>query len=147
MNLFASYEREGFDISNVRHKFALQYMFKSRIQDQLSDFKLFWNNRPMITENNRSPLQQMLLRCKDINFDEPIDMENFGADDEEAADMDKDEINPQVSCDPIICPLTDGNLIELQLRISPLDTHTPVYELTNRFHAALKIILDYRDLQ
>ena len=144
--LFAEYEREGFDIGNVWHVFTLQYMFMNRIQEELNDFKQFWNNHPIRTENNRSPIQLMILRYNDINFDEPIDYENYGIDSDDDLD-DEDEDNQQVVCDPIRCPLSDANFVELKRRISPLNSNIPVSELTNRFQTALEIVLDYRDTQ
>ena len=61
MTLFTSYEREGLEIQNVQHIFTLQYMFMQRIQEELSDFKSHWNNHPLESEHNRSPLQLKLL--------------------------------------------------------------------------------------
>ena len=144
--LFAEYEREGFDIGNVWHVFTLQYMFMNRIQEELNDFKQFWNNHPIRTENNRSPIQLMILRYNNIDFNEPIDYENYGVDSDDDLN-DEDEDNQQVVCDPIRCPLSDANFNELKHRISPINSNIPVVELTNRFQTALEIVLDYRDIQ
>lgn len=126
----------------------------NRIQEELTDFKMFWNNHPIRTENNRTPTQLIILRYTDIDFNEPIDYENLGIDDDDDdddvlmdQDQDEDENNQQAECDAINCPLTDANLIELKQRILPLTRDTPVSELTNRYHAALGIVLDYRDIQ
>ena len=110
MELFAGYEREGFNIDNVWHKFTLQYMFMSRIQYELNEFKESWNNHPMKTEHNYTPLQLILLRNDAIDYDAPINLENYGEDGEVDVDVDDDNINPQVELYPIICPLTDINL-------------------------------------
>ena len=72
MTLFTSYEREGLEIQNVQHIFTLQYMFMQRIQEELSDFKSHWNNHPLESEHNRSPLQLILLRNCDINYDDVV---------------------------------------------------------------------------
>lgn len=147
MNLFAEYEREGFEINNVWHKFTLQYMFMTRIQDELNDFKSYWNNHPLSTENNNSPIQLMLKRYNDINFDEPIDFEHLGLEGEDVPVDDENDHNPQVVLESIQCPLNELNYSEFTQRISPLTRHTPVRDLTNTFHAALQLVNEYRDLQ
>lgn len=147
MNLFASYEREGFEISNIWHKFTLQYMFMNRIQDELNDFKSYWNNHPLSTENNNSPLQLMIKRYRDINHDEPIDFEHLGLEGEEIPVVNEDDVNPQVVLETLQCPLNEINYCEFKQRISPLTRHTLVTDLTNAFHAALQLVNDYRDMQ
>ena len=61
--------------------------------------------------------------------------------------VDVDDDNPQVELYPIICPLTNINLHAFKQRISPLRGDTPVHELTNIFHSALTVVLDYREIQ
>jgi hypothetical protein len=73
-------------------------------------------------------------------------LENYGEDGEVDVDVDDDNINPQVELYPIICPLTDINLHAFKQRISPLRGDTPVHELTNMFHSALTVVIDYRDI-
>ena len=90
MELFAGYEREGFNIDNVWHKFTLQYMFMSRILYELNEFKESWNNHPMKTGHNYTRLQLILLRNYAIDYDAPFNWENYGED-----DVDDDNINPQ----------------------------------------------------
>ena len=147
MELFASYEREGFNINDVWHKFTLQYMFMNRIQYELNEFKDSWNNHPMKTEHNYSPLQLILIRNAAIDYDAPINLENYGEDGEVDVNIEDENNNPQVECYPIICPLNDVNLHAFKQQISPLRGDTPIHDLTNIFHSALKIVLDYRDIQ
>jgi hypothetical protein len=147
MELFAGYEREGFNINNVWHKFTLQYMFMSRIQYELNEFKESWNNHPMKTGHNYTPLQLILLRNDAIDYDAPFNLENDGEDGKVDVDVDDDNINPQVELYPIICPLTNINLHAFKQLISPLRGDTLVHELTNIFQSALTIVLDYRDIQ
>ena len=88
----------------------------------------------------------MILRYNNIDFNEPIDYENYGVDSDDDLN-DEDQDNQEVVCDPIRFPLSDANLIEFKHRISPINSNIPVVELTNRFQTALEIVLDYRDIQ
>ena len=145
MTLFNSYEREGLEIQNVWHIFTLQYMFMHRIQEELNDFKCHWNNHPLGSENNRSPLQLILLRNCDINYDDPVNLEYFGVD--EVMDEELDEEFLQVICEPLISPLSPENFMHLKNQINPLTKHAPVSNLTDRFHFALNIVLELRSAQ
>lgn len=144
MRLFASYEREGFNINNICHIFTLQYMFMPRIQEDLNNFKSYWNNHPLTTENNRTPIQMILLNTHNINYDAPVDILNYGV--EENGEY-VEEDNPQVECNPIICPLNPENLLIFKETIQPLTLATPDIELTNIFIFALGIFLDLYDNQ
>ena len=62
MTLFASYERERLEIDDVWHIFTLKYMFMPRIQEQLNEFKSNWNDHPLESEHNCTPLQLILIR-------------------------------------------------------------------------------------
>ena len=145
MTLFMSYEREGLDISNVWHIFTLQYMFMYRIQEELNDFKSHWNNHPLESEHNRSPLQLILLRNCDINYDDPINLEYFGVDEEMNEELDEEFL--QVICEPLISPLSPENLMHLKNQINPLTKHIPVSDLTDRFHFALNYVLELGQTQ
>jgi hypothetical protein len=144
MTLFASYEREGFNINNVCHIFTLQYMFMPRIQEDLDNFKLYWNNHPLATENNRTPLQMILLHTDDINYDEPIDILNYGV--EDIADG-IEEDNPRVECNPIRCPLSQDNLLIFRETVQPLTMAISDGALTDIFIFALRVLNDLHDHQ
>ena len=47
-------------------------MFFQRIQEELNDFKSHWDNHPLESEHNRSPLQLILLRNCDINYHDVV---------------------------------------------------------------------------
>ena len=82
-------------IDNEWHIFTLQYMFMTRIQDDLNLFKNIWNNHALSTEQNKTPLQLMILRRDDTAPDECIDFDEYGVDEEDAvAD------HYRVPCDP-----------------------------------------------
>ena len=138
MTLFASYEREGLDINNLTHIFTLQYMFMPRIQEDLNNFKAYWNNHPLETESNRTPHQLILLNNAAINHDEPIDLINYGHEDD---DEYINENNAQVVCDAIVCPLNAENLITFRQNIIPLSMAVPDTQLTNLFHQALRQVI------
>ena len=137
MSLFKSYEREGLDINNLTHIYTLQYMFMPRIQEDLNNFKAYWNNHPLETENNRTPHQLNLLNSASINNDIPMDLLHYGVEND---DENIDEDNPQVICDAIICPLNADNLITLKQTIKPLSMAVPDAEISNLFYQALRIV-------
>ena len=57
-NLFMFMEQNNIlNIDNEVHIFCLQYVFKQRINLALQNFKHAWNNHPLSTERNLSPLQ------------------------------------------------------------------------------------------
>ena len=145
MTLFASYEREGLEIDNVWHIFTLQYMFMPRIQEQLNDFKSNWNNHPLESEHNCTPLQLILIRNNEIDYSAPLDLEHFGVEGEIDNDYNEDDI--QAVCEPMICPLSPDNFTILKDEISPLTKDIPQHNLTDRFQFALTIVLDMRDIQ
>ena len=123
----------------------LLYNICSRIQEELNDFKSHWNNHPLESEHNRSPLQLILLGNCDINYDDPINLEYFGVDGEMDEELDEEFL--QVICEPLISPLSPENLMHLKNRINPLMKHVPVSDLTDRFHFALNIVLELKDAQ
>jgi hypothetical protein len=144
MTLFQSYERDGLDINSVCHIFTLQYMFMPRIQEDLNNFKSYWNNHPLTTERNKTPLQMILLNRAAINYDEPIDMINYGVED----NVDYvEENNPCVVCNPVRCPLTLANLGIFKENNVPLTMADHDSDLTSRFLFTLNFIQDLIDDQ
>ena len=116
MDLFKSFERLGMRIDNPWHIFTLQYMFMTRIQEDLNLFKNIWNNHALSTEQNRTPLQLLLLRRDDIAPDENIDVDKYGVDELDDAD-EEDAVaeHYRVPCDPLLYPLTPENLLFFKL--------------------------------
>ena len=142
MTLFQSFERDGFNINSVCHIFTLQYMFMPRIQEDLNNFKSYWNNHPLATEQNKTPLQMIILNRAAINHDEPIDMLNYGV--EENVDH-IEENNPCVECNPVRCPLSPANLEIFKENNVLFTMATHDNELTNRFLFTLNFIQDLID--
>jgi hypothetical protein len=69
-------EKEGLDISNAWHTFALQNLFLPRIQEELNQFQEIWNIHKITGENNKTPLQRMALRSHLFPFVD--DVEEYG---------------------------------------------------------------------
>ena len=149
-DLFRGFEKEGFDVGNVSHKFTLQYMFMTRIQQNLDDFRSIWNNHPIASEHNRTPIQLILLGRDKINYTDPLDLINFNIELFQKDVMDDDNLLNnirQVTCNSIVCPLSPSNFTRLKQRILPLTRDTPENELSDWSHAALRIVNDLRDNQ
>ena len=144
--LFYSFEKEGFDVGNVWHKFTLQFMFMNRIQQNLDDFKIIWN----CNLDDRTPVQLILLGTNKINYTDPLDLVNFNTELYELDVIDDDNLVNnigQVTCNSIVCPLNAANLVLLKQRILPVTRHTPENDLSDWFQAALRIVNDLRDTQ
>ena len=73
--------------------FALQYVFLPRINRALDIFTMKWNNHPMRTEGNRSPLQiwtagfyefaeSTYQAVTDVLDAQPVDFNEYGVDDD-----------------------------------------------------------------
>ena len=57
-NLFLWMEQNDIlDIDNEIHMFSLHFVFRDRINSALQKFKTAWNNHPLSSERNLSPLQ------------------------------------------------------------------------------------------
>ena len=79
-------------------------------------FKNIWNNHALSTEQNRTPLQLLVLRRDDIAPDENIDVDEYGVDELDDAD-EEDAVaeHYRVPYDPLLCPLTPENLLFFKL--------------------------------
>lgn len=148
MDLFKSFERLGMRIDNPWHIFTLQYMFMTRIQEDLNLFKNIWNNHALSTEQNRTPLQLLLLRRDDIAPDENIDVDEYGVDELDDAD-EEDAVaeHCRVPCDPLLCPLTPENLLVFKARVAPLSMATRIEDLSDWYYTALEYVLQLKELQ
>ena len=59
-------------IDDEWHLFVLHYLFFSRIQEELNEFKCAWNNHQVSTEGKETPLQILVLRAD--SFPDPVDV-------------------------------------------------------------------------
>jgi hypothetical protein len=148
MDLFKSFERTGMLIDNEWHIFTLQYMFMTRIQEDLNLFKNIWNNHALSTEQNKTPLQLMILRRDDTAPDECIDVDEYGVD-EFDVDDEEDAVADhfRVPCDPLVCPLSPENLLVFKARVLPLSMATRIEDLSDWYYTALEYVLQLKDTQ
>ena len=142
MDLFRSFEYQGMDHENVWHIFALQYMFMPRIQLDLDTFKAGWNNHPLSTERNKSPLQLLMLQAND--FAPENDSDDYGV--ENDSDDEDIDVDVHVQCHPLRCPLNPQNLAILKTRINPISLHTSQQDFSRLYYAALSIVNELSDL-
>lgn len=120
----------------------------TRIQEDLNLFKNIWNNHALSTEQNRTPLQLLLLRRDDIAPDENIDIDEYGVDELDDAD-EEDAVaeHCRVPCDPLLCPLTPENLLVFKARVAPLSMATRIEDLSDWYYTALEYVLQLKELQ
>ena len=140
MKLFKTFEKSGMSIDDEWHLFVLHYLFVPRIKEELDEFKNAWNNHPVSTERNESPLQMLALRANNFPPEEDIDQDVYGVDGDSDWDEDDGE-DYRVPCDPIFCPLTPQNYAIFVRDVKPLTLDTPPPDLQNWFYHAIEIIL------
>ena len=147
MDLFRSFEKVGMKIDDTWHMFVLQYLFIPRIQEDLDHFKNIWNNHALSTEQNRTPLQLLILRRDSIAPDVFVDENEYGLDDD-AEDVDEAVAEHfRVPCDPIICPLSPHNLALFKLNVQPLSMATHTSDLEELYYATLRYVLQIKQAQ
>lgn len=75
----------GLDPENDVDHFCLHYIFIPRINNSLHRFQSAWNNNPLSTEGNRSPMQLYLSNSVGSTMfadDNPADLHSYGQDPE-----------------------------------------------------------------
>jgi hypothetical protein len=138
MTLFKRFEKQGMDIDNIWHIYTLQYIFMPRIQADLDSFKLMWNNHPVSTEHNLSPIQMLLIRAN--NFAPDVIPNDYGVEGIFEEGDEKSEEENHVECNPLRCPLTPKNVAILKRRIKPFTLQTPQEDLALWYYSALQIV-------
>lgn len=143
MDLFRSFEKMGMRIDDDWHLFVLQYLFIPRIQEDLNLFKNIWNNHALSTEQNRTPLQLMLLRRDTIAPDVLLDENVYGVDNDDEGENVDDAVaeHYRVPCDPIVCPLSPHNLALFKLNVQPLSMATPTADLEECYYSTLRYVI------
>ena len=97
----------------------------------------------MSTEQNRTPLQLMLLRRDTIAPDVLLDENAYGVDDDDEEEN-VDEVvaeHYRVPCDPIVCPLSPHNLALFKLNVQPLSMATPTGDLEECYYSTLHYVI------
>jgi hypothetical protein len=143
-DMFRLLEKDGLDISNTWHLFALQYLFLPRIQDELNQFQEIWNNHKITGEKNKTPLQLMALRDHLFPFVDDVDeYGRYDSSDDEHSDVEHNEL-PAVNCTPLKCPLNEVDLLSFKRSIAPLSLDTPIAQLVPWLYTAVKLLGDYQ---
>ena len=126
--IFDGMERDGLldPLSDV-HLYALHFVYISRINRALKEFVSQWNNHPVSTENNLSPLQMYTqgtlqnmysghTAVDSILFE--ADMANYGFDPDGPFPLDDEDY--QVSVPAINLSVSEENLMYLNENFNPL---------------------------
>lgn len=130
--LFATLESEGMDVDNEIHIFVLPYMFISRINDDLMQFKHAWNQHSLRTMNRNTPLQ---IIDNNLNLlPEPIIIE-----DHDELENIPEEV-PQVHLEPVRCPLSPAQLDYYKDQCKSLTLEDSEMSLSGKYCNALQFI-------
>ena len=83
------------DIENEVHMFCLHYIYLQRLNASLQLFKEAWNNHPLSTERNHTPIQLWISGHARIQMDEQIsEVSNYYS----AADPENGELGGYTVC-------------------------------------------------
>lgn len=135
--LFMNLEGEGLDVDNTLHLYVLQYMFLTRINQDLDGFKESWNHHSLRTEHNHTPYQ--LLTMNRATFPDEVEV-NLEVVNEVVGE--ENEIIPYVHIDPVKCPLSDEQEIYFMQHCLPLTMNDPSNTLVDRFACALSFAME-----
>lgn len=149
VQLFTYMEEEGIlNADNDADIFCLHYIFVPRINNSLLSFREAWNNHPLSSERNRSPLQ--LYTGGSLGnpmFEEQIDFTVYGVDFEAIAD----DMDEEAS---VVIPVVDIGLSnsELQELKSNLEASVNPVQLCDDYglqlyKTAVEILFQFIDQQ
>ena len=109
------------DPLNDTDLFCLHYVFLPRINASLHSFQLAWNNHPLSTENNRSPIQIYMIDSLESDlFHEsmmPVDLSQHVDHSDDGS-----EYSNVVTIPEINSPLNENDLDYLRTAIDPLQS-------------------------
>lgn len=107
------------DPLNDTDLFCLHYVFLPRINASLHSFQLAWNNHPLSTENNRSPIQIYMvdslesdLFCDSLSVNLPQRVDSDQSDDSSESNV--------ITIPEISSPINENDLNYLRVAIDPL---------------------------
>lgn len=97
-----------FDIFDPIPIFCLHYMFMKRMNEELEDFRQYWNNHSLSTEPGRYTPNQLRHLYRDVADALEVDPEEYGVEDVPGFEHLEEEGDEFVykELDPINCPLT-----------------------------------------
>lgn len=138
-SLFATMKLDGLDVDNQLHLFILQFMFKGRINEELSQFKDAWNNHTLSTEKNQTPLQMIESNLLTLP-DNVIPVEGH----DEVEEIPEGVQHVQVN--PLLCPFTPGQLEYFRQQCAPLTLADSPDSLYDKYMCALEFAYRVLDM-
>ena len=119
VQLFSEMESQGIlNPENETDIFCLHFVFIPRINRSLSTFMESWNNHPLSTESNRTPLQLYVGgSIGNPLFENEIDINSYGVD---SSDESCEDVDEQVTVPAIDIGLGEDDLHILRAEIDPL---------------------------
>ena len=124
IDIFLSLEEMSLlDRNNIIDIISLHYVFLPRIQDALNNFRNGWNQHPISTEKNRSPLQLFTISMMDTKNKERTCVKDFEAN---PGDLSNFGIDPDVSlytddCDDVLSVNIDEETVQdMKQKLYPL---------------------------
>ena len=106
------------DPLNDTDLFCLHYVFLPRINASLHSFQLAWNNHPLSTENNRSPIQIYMIDSIESDLFQDSLSVNLPQDEDHLDDS--SEYSNIITIPDISSPLNENDLNYLEATIDPL---------------------------
>lgn len=142
MTFLKQLERERIlDYDDDIHLFLVQYLFAPRMQEELNQHRLSYNNHKLSTEGNLTPIQ-LCEKYKDNMKDDPVHVgDDYGEYDDEDDDDDV-EGNSVVNLDPRHCPLNEIDWLIFQEWVTPVNNALPKSDLRQAFIDAMELLQD-----
>ena len=117
------------NILNEYHMFLLQYMFMSRIQEDLNQYRNIHNNHSIRNEIFKTRLQMLDIHSNTIPPPSQIDLDMYGIDEEMPLDDEDNEFPQQVEILLLHCPLSAEQLVNFRANIVPLNLNENLTDL------------------
>ena len=109
------------DPLNDTDLFCLHYVFLPRINASLHSFQMAWNNHPLSTENNRSPIQIYMVDSLESDlFRDSLSVNLPQHVDSDQSDNSSELEFNTITVPEISSPLNENNLNYLRVAIDPL---------------------------
>lgn len=122
------------DFDDQCQKFVIHYLFTDRINMDLQVFIEAWNNHKIRTITGERTPNQLILLHNDDNA--AILHEDLPDENDWWPNGQNDDI-PMVECPPVICPLSEEQLNEFQMRVIPMTLRDTIDTFIDRIQHAL----------
>ncbi|XP_057675231.1 uncharacterized protein LOC130905660 [Corythoichthys intestinalis] len=116
-NVLHSLDEDGLiDLSNAIHLLCVKYVFIPRLRSDLQHFTESWNNHPISTEANLTPLQMWNIGMLQAPVHQPnyTELQHIHHQEEASQDLDHGVVIPDIPS-----PLSAENLALLQHEVNP----------------------------